>query len=306
MASLAFMFAGQGAQYPGMGLELYEGSAAARRVFDRVEELRPGTLEMCFHGSAEALAQTINTQPCLFAVDLACAHAAVEAGAMPDCCAGFSLGEVAAAAFAGILDLDAAFRLVVRRGEAMQACAERLQGAMGAVLRLDAQQVEAICAEFSGDAYPVNYNCPGQTVVACREEIFEALSARITEAKGRMMRLKVGGAFHTPWMAEAGKRLEELLQGMQLKAPALPFYANLTALPYTQENAAELLSRQVCNPVRWQQSIENMRGSDIFIELGAGKTLSGLVRKILPDARVLNVEKMKDLELLKEVLRSAG
>lgn len=306
MASIAFVFAGQGAQFPGMGKELYESSEAARCVFDRLEALHPGTLEMCFGGAADALNQTINTQPCLFAMDLACAHAAVEAGAIPDRCAGFSLGEVAAAAFAGVMDMDAAFHLVIRRAEAMQACAERVRGAMGAVLRLTAEQVEAICQDFPGQAYPVNYNCPGQTVVACREEIFEALSKRIANEKGRIMRLKVSGAFHTPWMEEAGRVLAAALENTALKAPTLSLYANLNALPYAQENAAWLLSRQVCNPVRWQQSIENMRDADLFIEVGAGKTLSGLIRKTLPDAQVLNVEKPQDLEKLKEVLRNAG
>ena len=119
MGSVAFVFAGQGAQVPGMGRELYEQSRAAREVFDRLEAIRPGTLEMCFNGSAEDLAKTINTQPCLFAVDSACAAVAVEAGVQADCCAGFSLGEVAAVGFAGAMSLEDAFRFVVRRGEAM-------------------------------------------------------------------------------------------------------------------------------------------------------------------------------------------
>ncbi|MBQ8507789.1 MAG: ACP S-malonyltransferase [Clostridia bacterium] len=299
MAAVAFVFAGQGAQYPGMGRELYEASPAARRIFDRAEAIRPGTIDMCFNGPAEELNQTINTQPCLFTMDWACAAAAVDAGVKPDCCAGFSLGEVAAAGFAGVMDFDGAFRFVIRRGEAMQACAEKVQGAMGAVLRLNAGQVEEICREFPEAAYPVNYNCPGQTVVACRAEIFDALSARISQEKGRMMRLKVSGAFHTPWMADASRELAEYLADKELKVPAVPLYANVNARPYGA-NAAELLSRQVCNPVRWQQTIEGLKDISLFVELGAGKTLSGLIRKTLPDAKVLNVEKPEDIEKLKE------
>ena len=304
MAQVAFVFAGQGAQYPGMGRELYESSSAARAVFDRAEEIRPGTLDMCFSGTSEELTKTINTQPCLFAMDWACAAAAVEAGAQPSMCAGFSLGEVAAAGFAGAMDFDQSFRFVIRRAEEMQACAEKVQGAMGAVLRLTSAQVEDICREFEGGAYPVNYNCPGQTVVACREEIFDALAARVAAEKGRMMRLKVGGAFHTPWMESASRALAEYLAGQRLKKPDLPLYANLDARPYG-ENAAELLSRQVCNPVRWQQTIENMADADLFVELGAGKTLSGLIKKTLPQARVCNVEKPEDIEKLKEALGNA-
>ena len=219
-------------------------------------------------------------------------------------CAGFSLGEVAAAGFAGAMDFDQSFRFVIRRAEEMQACAEKVQGAMGAVLRLTSAQVEDICREFEGGAYPVNYNCPGQTVVACREEIFDALAARVAAEKGRMMRLKVGGAFHTPWMESASRALAEYLAGQCLKKPDLPLYANLDARLYG-ENAAELLSRQVCNPVRWQQTIENMADADLFVELGAGKTLSGLIKKTLPQARVCNVEKPEDIEKLKEALGNA-
>ena len=304
MAQVAFVFAGQGAQYPGMGRELYESSSAARAVFDRAEEIRPGTLDMCFSGTSEELTKTINTQPCLFAMDWACAAAAVEAGAQPSMCAGFSLGEVVAAGFAGAMDFDQSFRFVIRRAEEMQACAEKVQGAMGAVLRLTSAQVEDICREFEGGAYHVNYNCPGQTVVACRAEIFDALAARVADEKGRMMRLKVGGAFHTPWMESASRALAEYLAGQRLKKPELPLYANLDARPYG-ENAAELLSRQVCNPVRWQQTIENMADADLFVELGAGKTLSGLIKKTLPQARVCNVEKPEDIEKLKEALGNA-
>ena len=301
MGSVAFVFAGQGAQYPGMGRELYEHSAAARAAFDRAEAIRPGTLEMCFNGSAEQLMQTVNTQPCLFAMDYACAEAAVEAGAQPSCCAGFSLGEVAAAGFAGVMDFEQAFRFVVRRAEAMQACAERVSGAMGAVLRLTPEAVEEICREFPEQAYPVNYNCPGQTVVACSAEIYGQLEARVSAARGRMLRLKVGGAFHTPWMGEATRALAEYLAGQALHAPRIPLYANVNAQPYGA-NAAELLSKQASNPVRWQASVENMAaaGVDTFVELGAGKTLSGLIRKTIPGARVLNVEKPEDLAKLKE------
>ena len=302
MGSLAFVFAGQGAQYPGMGKSLYERSPAARRAFDAAEAALPGTLKLCFEGPAEELSRTVNTQPCLFAMDYACAEAAREAGIEPDCLAGFSLGEVAAAAFGGVLPLPRALEFVKRRAEAMQACAEEHPGAMGAALRLSAEEVEAVCAEFPGVAFPVNYNCPGQTVVACAVDTYPELEKRIAERRGRMLRLNVSGAFHTPWMGRATEALSAFLANEALSQPRAPLYANCTALPYEGDMAA-LLSRQVSEPVRWQRSVENMvrSGVDRFVEVGAGATLSGLIRKIAPAAKVVNVESPEDLQKLKEV-----
>ena len=302
MGKIAFVFAGQGAQYAGMGRELYEASPAARAAFDRAESLRPGTLEMCFSGPAEALSVTANTQPCLFAMDYACAAAAREAGVSPDCAAGFSLGEVAAMAFAGVMDFDEAFRFVIKRAEEMQSCAEKHPGAMGAVLRLTPAQVEDICRAFPDRAFPVNYNCPGQTVVACAVEVYDELAAKVTEARGRMLRLNVSGAFHTPWMEKAAEALRAYLADKPTRVPELPLYANATAQPYG-DDAAQLLSTQVCHPVRWQESVERMAeaGVDTFIEVGAGKTLSGLIRKTIPGAAIFNVEKPEDLQKLSEV-----
>ena len=231
-----------------------------------------------------------------------CRVPAREAGVSPDCAAGFSLGEVAAMAFAGVMDFDEAFRFVIKRAEEMQSCAEKYPGAMGAVLRLMPAQVEDICRAFPDKAFPVNYNCPGQTVVACAVEVYDELSAKVTEARGRMLRLNVSGAFHTPWMGEAAEALRAYLANKPTRVPELPLYANATAQPYG-DDAAHLLSTQVCHPVRWQESVERMAeaGVDTFIEVGAGKTLSGLIRKTIPGAAIFNVEKPEDLQKLSEV-----
>ena len=296
MGKIAFLFAGQGAQYPGMGKALYESSPAARQALDLAENVRPGTLKQCFEGPEALLNVTLNTQPCLFAVDYACAAAARERGITPQCLAGFSLGEVAAAAFGGILGFEEAMRLVVKRAALMQECAQKHPGAMLAVLRLTADQVRKLCTQVDG-AYPVNFNCPGQTVVACTQEAAEQISARVSALRGRAMPLRVSGPFHSPWMEEAALGLKAYLADKPLSRPQIPLYANATAQPYG-EDAALLLPRQVCSPVRWQDTLERMAqaGVDTFIEVGAGTTLSGLVRKTLPQAAALNVADPQSLE----------
>lgn len=281
MGQVAFVFAGQGAQYPGMGKALYESSAAARAVFDRCERIRPGTLAQCFSGTPEDLARTVNTQPCLFAMDLACAAALKDAGIAPQGAAGFSLGEVAAVAFCGMLSLEDAFRLVVRRGEMMDACAQANPGGMAAVLRMERAALEEVCATLEG-VYPVNYNAPGQIAVAGTTAGLEALGQAVAERRGRVIPLAVSGAFHSPMMGEASQGLAQMLAGLDWKAGDLPLYANRTAQPYTLDEGKQTLAEQVQCPVRWQTTVENMvqAGFDTFLEVGAGKTLTGLIRKI--------------------------
>jgi [acyl-carrier-protein] S-malonyltransferase len=295
MGKIAFLFAGQGAQSPGMGRELYENSPAARQVFDRLEALRPGTIKQCFDGSPEELAQTINTQPCLFAVDLAAAYAAQEKGLRPELCAGFSLGETAAAAFTGMLPLEKAFTFVMRRAEWMQECADEKPGFMAAVLRLERDQVISLCKE-SLNIYPVNFNAPGQVAVAGEVSQKEAFLQAVAQRGGRALPLKVSGGFHSPLMAKAATKLAGWLQGEQLAAPSLPLYANRTGKPYDNGRAA-LLSQQVDHPVLWEDTIRNMAadGADLFVELGPGTVLSGLVSKILPGAAVCHIEDAKSL-----------
>lgn len=280
MAKTVFVFSGQGAQYPSMGKELYENSPAAKAVFDMAETIRPGTIKQCFEGTKEELSITINTQPCMFAVDLAAAVAVKEAGINPDYIAGFSLGEIAAVAFAGILSYEEAFKLVCRRAELMDKAAAENKGAMAAILKLTTDKVEEICKKYN-KAWPVNYNCPGQTVVAASEDEIDALCEDVKAEKGKAVKLAVSGAFHSPFMESASKGLAEYLDGITLSEPTIPVYANLTAKPYTLSDAKELLAKQVMNPVKWQTTVENLiaEGADTFIEVGVGKTLVGLVKK---------------------------
>lgn len=305
MAKIAYMFAGQGAQYSGMGSDLYESSPAARAIFDMGEQIRPGTLEQCFCGTAEALNNTVNAQPCLFLTDLAAALALDEAtGRCADVCAGFSLGEIAALAYAKVLSFEDAFRLVVRRGEAMNACSQKTPGGMAAVLRLDEDTVKSLCAEFDG-VYPVNYNCPGQIACAGKAASIDPFCEAVKKAGGRAVKIAVSGPFHTPFMQECASILEETLSGFTINAPVIPLYANRTAQPYPADKAGiiEHISRQCMNSVQWEKTMVNMK-ADIYIEVGAGKTLSGLCKKTLSDVQIYNVADAATLSTVKEILQN--
>lgn len=295
MGKIALIFSGQGAQYSGMGKELCEYSEAAKKVFDIADSVREGTSKQCFEGTAEELSVTVNTQPCVFAADLAAARAVEEKGIKVDCVAGFSLGEIAALAFSGILSDEEAFRLVCKRGELMDKAAKANPGAMLAVMKLPADKIEEVCAGFDS-TYPVNYNSPAQTVVATKEENADALIEAFSELKGRAKRLAVSGAFHSPFMSDAAEGLAEYMKDVSFGEPSVPIYSNFTAKPYEGDYKA-LVKAQVENPVRWQTIVENMAadGVDTFIEVGVGKTLTGLIKRINADVKAVKVETPDDL-----------
>ena len=306
MGKIAFVFAGQGAQYSGMGQSLCEVSPAAKAVFDAADKLRPGTSEQCFTGTAEELSITKNTQPCLYCVDLAAAKALEEAGVTPDYVAGFSLGEIAALSFAGVFSEEQGFDFVCKRAEAMQKAGEENPGAMAAVLKLKNQQVEELCAGFE-KVWPVNYNCPGQLVCAGEKSQIEAFCGKVAEAGGKAVPLAVSGGFHSPFMESASQTLREVLEPMELSEARVPVYANYTAQPY-DGSAKELLTQQVKNPVRWQETVERLveLGVDTFIECGPGKTLCGLIRKTAKGVKTLNVQDGETLQAALEAVKAQG
>ena len=298
MGKIAFIFSGQGAQYSGMGKELYEASPAAKAVYDMADNVREGTSRQCFEGTTEELCKTVNTQPCVFTADLAAAYALVEKGIKPDCVAGFSLGEIAALAFSKMLSDEEAFKLVCKRGELMDKAATENPGAMAAVMKITPQQVEEICSKFD-KTYPVNYNSPAQTVVATTSENADKFCDAVKEAGGRAKLLAVSGAFHSPFMAEAADGLAEYMENVDFSEPQTVIYSDVTAKPYEGDFKA-LVKAQVESPVKWQTIVENMvaDGVDTFIEVGVGKTLTGLVKRINGDVKAFKVETPADIEAL--------
>lgn len=307
MGSVAFLFAGQGAQHPAMGVDIIEVSPAAAEVFATADEVRPGTSEQCRSASKEELSQTENTQPCVFVHDLAAAVALRERGVVPAACAGFSLGEVAALTFAGAFDTRTGFELVCERAALMAAAAERHPGGMRAVIKLDAAQVENLAAQAGEDCWPVNYNSPQQTVVAGAPEALQELDVLVKEAGGRAMKVAVSGAFHSPYMAEATEGLATYIQAGHAPSPLLiPVMANMTAAPYPADPraASDVMANQVSHAVRWVDTLHALQtqGIDTFIEVGPGKTLSGLVKRTLSDVRVYSCETAEQVAAIADEL----
>ncbi len=307
MGSVAFLFAGQGAQHPAMGVDIIEVSPAAAEVFAIADEVRPGTSEQCRSASKEELSQTENTQPCVFVHDLAAAVALRERGVVPAACAGFSLGEVAALTFAGAFDTRTGFELVCERAALMAAAAERHPGGMRAVIKLDAAQVENLAAQAGEDCWPVNYNSPQQTVVAGAPEALQELDVLVKEAGGRAMKVAVSGAFHSPYMAEATEGLATYIQAGHAPSPLLiPVMANMTAAPYPADPraASDVMANQVSHAVRWVDTLHALQtqGIDTFIEVGPGKTLSGLVKRTLSDVRVYSCETAEQVAAIADEL----
>lgn len=296
MGKIAFVFSGQGAQYSGMGKSLYETSNAVKKLYDECEEYRTGTKEQSFSGSDEELKITSNTQPCLYLVDLSAALALNEKGIYADGTAGFSLGEIAALAYSGAYSYTDGFRLVTKRGELMSSAASEADTSMTAVLKLDSKTVSDLASEFDG-LYAVNYNCPGQVVVSGLKSRMPQFCEKAAQAGGRCVPLAVSAAFHSPFMNKAADGFSEELKKYDIKAPEIPVYSNLTAQPY-EKSVADVLGNQMKSPVRWQETIENMikDGYTDFIEVGAGKTLSGLIKKISKEVRVFSVEDKDSLE----------
>ena len=305
----AFLFSGQGAQYPSMMKDLYEVEAASKVIFDIADTVLDREISsICFEGTQEDLNLTHNTQPCMLAGDLAAAMALKAHGIEPDAVAGFSLGEYAALTYAGAILMQDVFRVIQIRADAMQEAVAPGEGAMAAFVGATAEQVEEICARVTkGYVTAANYNSPIQTVVSGTTAGVDEACAFAEEADLRCVKLAVSAPFHCALMEPAARRLEEEFKSITFMNPAVPVYMNVDGRPITDGAAvAALLVKQAMSPVRWVQTLENMQadGIDTFIECGAGKTLSGLVKKTLKGVKILRVENLKTLQSTLEELQA--
>ena len=286
----AFVFPGQGSQFPGMCKDLYDAHAEAREMCQAADKLLGFSLtDVMFNGTAEDLKQTKVTQPAVFL------HSVVSQRLMtiekPDMVAGHSLGEFSALVACGALRFEDALLLVSARAQAMQAACEANPGTMAAVLGLPDEQVDAICKAYEGGVVvAANFNCPGQIVISGEVEAVDAACVTLKEAGARRaLRLPVGGAFHSPLMAPAAEALAEAIKKTEFRKPFCPIYQNVTAQASVEpEIIRENLLKQLTAPVRWTQSVQNMiaDGADSFFEFGPGDVLKGLIRKINPEVQV--------------------
>lgn len=282
----AFVFPGQGAQFVGMGKDLYENNAEARAMFEKANEILGFRItDLMFEGTDEDLRQTKVTQPAIFLHSVIIAKVIEETtGIKPDMAAGHSLGEFCALVVAGALSFEDGLRLVSARAQAMQKACEMKPSTMAAIIALPDEKVEEICESVDGVVVCANYNCPGQLVISGEIEAIDAACAKATEAGAkRALKLKVGGAFHSPCMEPARAELAEAIEKTPVHTPVCPVYQNVDALPHTDpaEIKANLVA-QLTAPVRWTQTVQNMvaDGATEFIEIGPGKVLQGLIGKI--------------------------
>lgn len=290
----AYIFPGQGAQFPGMGLELYEKSTEAQDMFHRANNILGFSItDIMFEGSAEDLKQTKVTQPAIFL------HSVILSKIMggsfqPDMVAGHSLGEFSALVANKTLEFEAALKLVSKRAQAMQHACELEPSTMAAVLGLEDHLVEAVCAETEGTVVAANYNCPGQLVISGSVDAVERACEKLKERGAkRAMVLPVGGAFHSPLMEPARKELAEAIEVTKFNDPICPVYQNVSTFAVTSpEEIQKNLVFQLTAPVKWTQSVQNMLkdGATHFVEVGPGKVLQGLVKKIDRNAGVESAE----------------
>ncbi|MBR1549636.1 MAG: ACP S-malonyltransferase [Bacteroidales bacterium] len=290
----AYVFPGQGAQFVGMGKNLYDGSDECRAMFEKANDIIGFRItDLMFAGTPEDLKQTRVTQPAIFL------HSVILAKYMgenfkPDMVGGHSLGEFSALVAAGAMSFEDGLRLVIARANAMQRCCEKTPSTMAAVLKLDDKTVEDLCASVQGEVVvPANYNCPGQLVVSGTNEGVARVCELVKEAKGKALPLAVGGAFHSPLMEPARVELAEAIEKTAFHAPVCPCYQNVDALPHSDPaDIKKNLLMQLTSPVRWTATVQHMLadGATEFIEVGPGTALQGMVKRVDANANAHSAE----------------
>ena len=306
MSRIAFIFPGQGAQVCGMGQDFYEQTETGKKIFDKASGLLGFSMpELCFEKN-DRLDITEYTQAAMVTAGIAMMRVLEEKGIKPDVAAGLSLGEYCALAAAGVMSDEDAICTVRQRGILMQEAVPVGEGAMAAILALDAAAIEAVTGAMEG-VWIANYNCPGQIVISGKKAAVEEACEKLKAAGAkRALLLNVSGPFHSGMLTVAGEKLAQVLADVEIYTPRIPYVANVNAqFVTTAEPVKDLLTRQVSSSVRWQQSVEAMinDGVDTFIEIGPGRTLAGFMKKISKEVKTMNVEKLEDIEKGVEALK---
>ena len=312
MSKIAFLFPGQGSQYVGMGKDILEGVPRAKEIFSIAEEITglPIT-KLALEGPLEELTRTQNLQPTLCAVDMAICVALEEKGISPDAVSGHSLGEFPALWAAGILSTEDTFKLVKKRGQLMEEAGQKVSGSMAAVIGLSKDELSEIIDDLrkKGEISLANHNSLEQIVITGEKPLIKEACKLVKEKGARAIPLKVSGPFHSPLMKDAANEFSSLINEVEFLAPKVPIYSNVSAKAETDPlRIKELLSKQMVSPVRWYDTVVNMRndGIDTFIESGPKKVLSNLVKKCLPsdeNIKIFQVEDINGIEKLYETLK---
>jgi [acyl-carrier-protein] S-malonyltransferase len=295
MSKKAFIFPGQGSQYVGMGKDLYQHYSEAKSIYQQANDiLNMDLTRICFEGLEQELKQTDITQPAIFVHSIIIFNLLKLKGIQADAVAGHSLGEYSALVAAGALSFENALRLVKIRGETMQKCTEQKSGTMAAVIGLSGESINQICQSINGVVGPANYNSPGQVVISGEiSAVREAMETAKEKGAKRTIELTVSGAFHSKLMENAQETLGHALEEICFRTPDIPVYTNVTAKPTSSvEQIKDILKKQLTYPVRWQEIIQNMYadGCSQFFEIGPGKVLQGLNKRILQDYTPLEGE----------------